>query len=190
MEASCLFPGSSNQKIAKTSKDIVFLSNPFPHFFGDSDLEAMTDHFFPQKHLWATWLRPAEHINTGFLLAKPSVKLFVPWRIWTSKTGFEKKPERHGWSCFFCIHHCTVWLGWHFLLLGECMKSVGWRCSIPFSKGIYPLLGSRLTFERLTMNTFKTKVTTRLVRYNIHIKYPYHPWDCYIYLHEWLVFMV
>ena len=78
MIASCLFPDLQKNSLS-ASKDIVFLSNPFPHFFGDSDIEAMTDHFFPAKHLWATWLRPAEHINTGFLLAKPSVKLFVPW---------------------------------------------------------------------------------------------------------------
>eukprot|EP00434_Breviolum_minutum_P002847 symbB.v1.2.002503.t1/scaffold132.1/size310437/14 len=32
--------------------DVVFLSDPFPHFFHDADLEVMTDHFFPERDLW------------------------------------------------------------------------------------------------------------------------------------------
>ncbi|CAJ1394585.1 unnamed protein product [Effrenium voratum] len=62
-------------EVLVVDSDIVFLADPFQQFFFDSDLEAMTDHFFPAEQLWATWLRPAEHINTGFLFARPSRRL-------------------------------------------------------------------------------------------------------------------
>ena len=65
-------------EVLVVDSDIVFLGDPFAHFFFDSDLEAMTDHFFPAEQLWATWLRPAEHINTGFIYARPSNRLLVP----------------------------------------------------------------------------------------------------------------
>jgi len=65
-------------EVLVVDSDIVFLANPFRHFFFDSDVEAMTDHFFPAEQLWATWLRPAEHINTGFLFVRPSARLLVP----------------------------------------------------------------------------------------------------------------
>ena len=66
-------------EVLVVDSDIVILSNPFQHFYQDSDIEAMTDHFFPAKHLWATWLRPAEHINTGFLFIRPSTRVLDPW---------------------------------------------------------------------------------------------------------------
>ena len=66
-------------EVLVVDSDIVFLSNPFHHFYFDSDVEAMTDHFFPAEQLWATWLRPAEHINTGFLFARPSPRLLASW---------------------------------------------------------------------------------------------------------------
>ncbi|CAK9063430.1 Hypothetical protein (Fragment) [Durusdinium trenchii] len=31
----------------------------------------MTDHFFPEKHLWEPW----DHINTGFILVKPTLPI-------------------------------------------------------------------------------------------------------------------
>eukprot|EP00927_Polykrikos_kofoidii_P025398 TRINITY_DN22823_c0_g1_i1.p1 TRINITY_DN22823_c0_g1~~TRINITY_DN22823_c0_g1_i1.p1 ORF type:complete len:1364 (+),score=168.75 TRINITY_DN22823_c0_g1_i1:220-4311(+) len=62
-------------EVLVVDSDIVFFRDPFEHFFFDADQEVMTDHFFPEKHLWATWLRPAEHINTGFIFARPSVEL-------------------------------------------------------------------------------------------------------------------
>ena len=74
IQTTCI---SLGLEILVVDSDIVFLANPFQHFFFDSDLEAMTDHFFPAEQLWATWLRPAEHINTGFLFARPSAQLLV-----------------------------------------------------------------------------------------------------------------
>eukprot|EP00439_Symbiodinium_sp_Y106_P018904 s6472_g2.t1 len=32
--------------------DVVFLGDPFQHFFFDADLEVMTDHLFPERDLW------------------------------------------------------------------------------------------------------------------------------------------
>ncbi|CAE7226437.1 unnamed protein product [Symbiodinium sp. KB8] len=64
-------------EVLVVDSDIVFLADPFRHFFFDSDVEAMTDHFFPAEQLWATWLRPAEHINTGFLFVRPSARLLA-----------------------------------------------------------------------------------------------------------------
>ncbi|CAJ1392759.1 unnamed protein product [Effrenium voratum] len=55
--------------------DIVFLGDPLKEFYGDSDMEVMTDHFFPEKHLWEPWVRVEDHINTGFVLVKPSQPL-------------------------------------------------------------------------------------------------------------------
>ncbi|CAE7776769.1 unnamed protein product [Symbiodinium sp. CCMP2456] len=52
--------------------DIVFLGDPTKEFFGDADMEVMTDHFFPAKHLWEPWVRVEDHINTGFVLVKPT----------------------------------------------------------------------------------------------------------------------
>ncbi|CAE8587874.1 unnamed protein product, partial [Polarella glacialis] len=62
-------------EVLVVDSDIVFLSDPFELFHFDADIEAMTDHFFPAEQLWATWLRPAEHINTGFIFARPSPEL-------------------------------------------------------------------------------------------------------------------
>lgn len=55
--------------------DIVFLNDPIKHLWFDSDLEVMTDHFFPERHLWEPWVRVEDHINTGFVLARPSLAL-------------------------------------------------------------------------------------------------------------------
>ncbi|CAL1129111.1 unnamed protein product [Cladocopium goreaui] len=52
--------------------DVVFLSDPFPHFFYDSDFEVMTDHFFPERDLWDERWRDEEHVNTGFMFARAS----------------------------------------------------------------------------------------------------------------------
>eukprot|EP00913_Durusdinium_trenchii_P015095 g14156.t1 len=35
-----------------TDTDVVFLSDPFPHFWMDADMEVMTDHLFPERDLW------------------------------------------------------------------------------------------------------------------------------------------
>ena len=35
----------------------------------------MTDHFFPEEHLGRYYFRPAEHINTGFVLGRPSARV-------------------------------------------------------------------------------------------------------------------
>lgn len=58
--------------------DVVFLGDPFQHFFFDADLEVMTDHLFPERDLWDEKWRDEEHINTGFMFArssKPSLQL-------------------------------------------------------------------------------------------------------------------
>lgn len=64
-------------EVLVVDSDIVFFRNPFEHFHFDADQEAMTDHFFPREQLWTTWLRPAEHINTGFIFARPSPTLIA-----------------------------------------------------------------------------------------------------------------
>eukprot|EP00913_Durusdinium_trenchii_P016536 g15541.t1 len=53
--------------------DIVFLGDPLNEFSRDVDMEVMTDHFFPEKHLWEPWVR--DHINTGFILVKPTLPI-------------------------------------------------------------------------------------------------------------------
>lgn len=62
-------------EVLVVDSDIVFFRNPFEHFGFDADQEVSTDHFFPEKQLWASWLRPAEHINTGFIFSRPSPTL-------------------------------------------------------------------------------------------------------------------
>ncbi|CAE8598063.1 unnamed protein product [Polarella glacialis] len=52
--------------------DIVFLGDPTKEFARDSDMEVMTDHFFPERHLWEPWVRVEDHINTGFVLVRPA----------------------------------------------------------------------------------------------------------------------
>lgn len=52
--------------------DIVFLGNPLRELWHDSDMEVMTDHFFPERHLWEPWVRVEDHINTGFVLVRPT----------------------------------------------------------------------------------------------------------------------
>eukprot|EP00928_Gymnodinium_smaydae_P090129 TRINITY_DN73978_c0_g1_i1.p1 TRINITY_DN73978_c0_g1~~TRINITY_DN73978_c0_g1_i1.p1 ORF type:complete len:939 (-),score=92.55 TRINITY_DN73978_c0_g1_i1:279-2894(-) len=47
--------------------DMVVLADPFKALSYDSDMEVMTDHFFPEKHLFLDWVRVEDHINTGFL---------------------------------------------------------------------------------------------------------------------------
>ncbi|CAE7270348.1 unnamed protein product [Symbiodinium sp. CCMP2456] len=74
IQTTCM---SLGLEVLVVDSDIVFLTDPFRHFFFDSDVEAMTDHFFPAEQLWATWLRPAEHINTGFLFVRPSARLLA-----------------------------------------------------------------------------------------------------------------
>jgi len=59
-------------KVLVVDADIVFLGNPLQEFRGDADMEVMTDHFFPEKHLWEPWVRVEDHINTGFVLVKPT----------------------------------------------------------------------------------------------------------------------
>ncbi|CAE7197434.1 rskn-1 [Symbiodinium natans] len=54
--------------------DIVVLQDPFPVLWGDADFEVMTDHFWPEQHLWQYWTRPEEHINTGCIFVKASVR--------------------------------------------------------------------------------------------------------------------
>ncbi|CAE7774913.1 rskn-1 [Symbiodinium sp. CCMP2592] len=54
--------------------DIVILQDPFPALWGDADFEVMTDHFWPEQHLWQYWTRPEEHINTGCIFVKASVR--------------------------------------------------------------------------------------------------------------------
>ncbi|CAE7023205.1 TMBIM1 [Symbiodinium natans] len=59
-------------RVLVVDADIVFLGDPTKEFFGDADMEVMTDHFFPGKHLWEPWVRVEDHINTGFVLVKPT----------------------------------------------------------------------------------------------------------------------
>jgi len=35
-------------------------------------MEVMTDHFFPERQLWEPWVRVEDHINTGFVLVRPT----------------------------------------------------------------------------------------------------------------------
>ena len=35
-------------------------------------MEVMTDHFFPEQHLYEPWVRVEDHINTGFVLVRPT----------------------------------------------------------------------------------------------------------------------
>jgi len=74
IQATCV---SLGLEVLVVDSDIVFLSDPFVHLKYDADMEAMTDHFFPAQQLWATWLRPAEHINTGFVFVRPSARLLT-----------------------------------------------------------------------------------------------------------------
>eukprot|EP00928_Gymnodinium_smaydae_P035940 TRINITY_DN25202_c0_g1_i1.p1 TRINITY_DN25202_c0_g1~~TRINITY_DN25202_c0_g1_i1.p1 ORF type:complete len:1193 (-),score=124.46 TRINITY_DN25202_c0_g1_i1:48-3605(-) len=55
--------------------DIVFLRDPTKELWMDSDLEVMTDHFFPERHLFEPWVRVEDHINTGFVLARPNAPI-------------------------------------------------------------------------------------------------------------------
>ncbi|CAJ1397512.1 unnamed protein product [Effrenium voratum] len=59
-------------EVLLTDTDVVFLSDPFPYFFQDADLEVMTDHLFPERDLWDARWRDEEHINTGFMYARSS----------------------------------------------------------------------------------------------------------------------
>ncbi|CAJ1450528.1 unnamed protein product [Effrenium voratum] len=52
--------------------DIVILQDPFPALHRDADLEVMTDHFWPDQHLWQYWTRFEEHINTGCIFVNAS----------------------------------------------------------------------------------------------------------------------
>ena len=56
--------------------DIVFLADPFQQFFFDSDLEAMTDHFFPAEQLC-----PRDMAVSFFWFCPPS------------GVGFEERPK-------------------------------------------------------------------------------------------------
>eukprot|EP00927_Polykrikos_kofoidii_P045432 TRINITY_DN39412_c0_g1_i1.p1 TRINITY_DN39412_c0_g1~~TRINITY_DN39412_c0_g1_i1.p1 ORF type:complete len:1097 (-),score=171.44 TRINITY_DN39412_c0_g1_i1:256-3147(-) len=53
--------------------DIVFLGDPTKELTFDADMEVMTDHFFPERHLWEPWVRVEDHINTGFVFVRPSL---------------------------------------------------------------------------------------------------------------------
>eukprot|EP00439_Symbiodinium_sp_Y106_P013537 s4781_g1.t4 len=57
--------------------DIVVLQDPFPALWGDADFEVMTDHFWPEQHLWQYWTRPEEHINTGCIFVEASDGVWV-----------------------------------------------------------------------------------------------------------------
>eukprot|EP00930_Biecheleria_cincta_P015603 TRINITY_DN12956_c0_g1_i1.p1 TRINITY_DN12956_c0_g1~~TRINITY_DN12956_c0_g1_i1.p1 ORF type:complete len:1182 (+),score=143.87 TRINITY_DN12956_c0_g1_i1:64-3546(+) len=91
--------------------DIVVLQNPFQVLHRDADLEVMTDHFWPEQHLWKYWVRPEENINTGFIYEKASkhIKLFLKKflqahnesdvggiaRHWMDQQVFNKYVEQH-----------------------------------------------------------------------------------------------
>mmetsp|Transcript_58323 Transcript_58323/g.103630 ORF Transcript_58323/g.103630 Transcript_58323/m.103630 type:complete len:863 (+) Transcript_58323:130-2718(+) len=61
---------AADLKVLLLDTDVVFLGDPFPHFFGDADFEVMTDHLFPSRDLWDSKWRDEEHINTGFMFAR------------------------------------------------------------------------------------------------------------------------
>jgi len=83
--------------VLEVDTDVVFLGDPFPHFYMDADFECMTDHLFPGRDLWNASFRDEEHINTGFVLARstqPSKVLLAGFIAAYNKTFFDLFDQR------------------------------------------------------------------------------------------------
>ncbi|CAJ1353954.1 unnamed protein product, partial [Effrenium voratum] len=65
-------------EVLLTDTDVVFLSDPFPYFFQDADLEVMTDHLFPERDLWDARWRDEETSAMAALAAGRGCLPFSP----------------------------------------------------------------------------------------------------------------